>query len=97
VEREIGPDLDDCDGLPSCDQSPARRWNQRVQNRQRSFVDDEPRADDDDLKDCREKVEQLREEKEELEFENEVLRESADTFGGLAERLNKKIKDEPSD
>jgi predicted nuclease with TOPRIM domain len=61
-------------------------------------VDDEPGADDvDDLKDCHEKVEQLREKKEELEVENEALRESADTFGDLAERLNKKIKNEPGD
>ena len=61
-------------------------------------MDDQSGADDvDDLTDCHKKVEQLREEKEELEFENEVLRESADTFGGLAERLNKKIKDEPSE
>jgi regulator of replication initiation timing len=50
-----------------------------------------------DLKDCHEKVEQLREEKKELEVENEELRESADTFGDLAERLNKKIKNEPAD
>ena len=60
-------------------------------------MDDEPGADDaDDLKDCHEKVEQLCEEKEALESENEVLRESADTFGELAERLNKKIKNEPT-
>jgi regulator of replication initiation timing len=58
-------------------------------------VDDEPRMDDvQDLKDCHEAVEQLREEKKELEVENEQLRESADTFGGLAERLNKKLKHE---
>jgi chromatin segregation and condensation protein Rec8/ScpA/Scc1 (kleisin family) len=69
-----------------------------VQNRQRRVVDDEPRVDDvDDLKDCHEKVERLREEKQELEVENEVLRESADTFGELAERLNKKIKNESGD
>jgi regulator of replication initiation timing len=69
-----------------------------VQNRQRRVVEDEPGADDvDDLTDCHQKIEQLREEKEELEFENEVLRESADTFGELAERLNKKIKNEPAD
>jgi regulator of replication initiation timing len=58
-------------------------------------VDDEQPADDlDDLKDCQEAIEQLREEKKELEVENEQLRESADTFGELAERLNKKIKKE---
>jgi predicted RNase H-like nuclease (RuvC/YqgF family) len=50
-----------------------------------------------DLKDCHEKVEQLREERKELEVENEELRKSADTFGDLAERLNKKIKNEPAD
>jgi hypothetical protein len=69
-----------------------------VQHRQRRVVDDNPTGDDvDELKDCHEKVEQLREEKKELEFENEVLRESADTFGELAERLNKKVKNEPAD
>jgi hypothetical protein len=69
-----------------------------VQNRQRRVVDDEPGVDDvDDLKDCHDKVERLREEKQELEVENEVLRESADTFGELAERLNKKIKNEAGD
>jgi regulator of replication initiation timing len=58
-------------------------------------VADELRADDrDDLKDCHEAVEQLREEKKELQVENEHLRESADTFGGLAERLNQKVKKE---
>jgi hypothetical protein len=46
------------------------------------------------LKDCHDKVEQLREEKQELEVENEQLRESADTFGGLAERLSEKLKTE---
>jgi regulator of replication initiation timing len=54
-------------------------------------VDDIPA---DDLKDCHETVEQLLEEKKELEVENEQLRESADTFGELAERLNKKLKNE---
>jgi hypothetical protein len=98
VEAEIRPDLEDCDGLRSCDHTPARPWNQRVQNRQRRVVDDEPGVDDvDDLKDCHDKVERLREEKQELEVENEVLRESADTFGELAERLNKKIKNEAGD
>jgi predicted nucleotidyltransferase len=58
-------------------------------------VEDEPRVDDlENLKDCHEAVEQLREEKKELEVENEQLRESADTFGELAERLNKKLKSE---
>jgi archaellum component FlaC len=69
-----------------------------VQNQQRRVVDDEPGGDGvDDLTDCHEKVERLREEKKELEFETEVLRESADTFGELAERLNTKIKNEPAD
>jgi hypothetical protein len=59
-------------------------------------VGDEPPADDQDaLKDCHEEVEQLRDEKKELEVENEQLRESADTFGNLAERLNEKLKKEP--
>jgi hypothetical protein len=63
--------------------------------RQRRVVGNEPPADDQDsLEDCFEAVEQLRAEKEELEVENEQLRESADTFGELAERLNKKLKDE---
>jgi hypothetical protein len=58
-------------------------------------VDDEPEAEDpDDLKDCHDAVEQLREEKKELEVENGQLRESADTFGELAERLNTKLKNE---
>jgi hypothetical protein len=58
-------------------------------------VDDEPKADvPDDLKDCHEVVEQLREGMKELEVENEHLRESADTFGELAERLNEKLKNE---
>ena len=59
-------------------------------------MDDEPKAEDpDELKDCRDAVERLREEKKELEVENGHLRESADTFGELAERLNKKLTNEP--
>jgi regulator of replication initiation timing len=58
-------------------------------------VGDEPPGDEqDELKDCHEAVEELREENKELEVENEQLRESADTFGNLAERLNQKLKDE---
>jgi len=58
-------------------------------------VDDEPNAEDPvDLKDCQDAVEQLREEKKELEVENGHLRESADAFGELAERLNEKLKNE---
>lgn len=57
--------------------------------------DDEQPADEvDGLKDCQDVVEQLREEKKELEVENERLRESADTFGDLAERLSEKLKNE---
>ena len=41
-----------------------------------------------DLSECHEVVEQLQEEKKELQAENEQLRESADTFGELAERLS---------
>jgi predicted RNase H-like nuclease (RuvC/YqgF family) len=80
---------------------PARSFERRCSqessalNRQRRVVDDIP--SEDDLKDCHEKVEQLREDKKKLEVENEQLRESADTFGGLAERLNKKVKKEPAD
>jgi regulator of replication initiation timing len=57
-------------------------------------VDDEPAEDPDDLKDCQDAVEQLREEKKELEVENGHLRQSADAFGELAERLNEKLKNE---
>ncbi|HMF61265.1 MAG TPA: hypothetical protein VK595_12885 [Vicinamibacterales bacterium] len=58
-------------------------------------MDDEPNAEDPvDLKDCQDAVEQLREEKKELEVENGHLRESADAFGELAERLNEKLKNE---
>ncbi len=48
----------------------------------------------DDLNDCRETVEQLQEEKKELEVENEQLRESAGSFGELAERLNVALAEE---
>ena len=59
-------------------------------------MDDEPKAEDpDELKDCQDAIERLREEKKELEVENGHLRESADTFGELAERLNKKLTNEP--
>jgi hypothetical protein len=66
-----------------------------ARNRQRRVVDDEPKAEDpDELKDCYDAVEQLREQKKELEVENGQLREAADTFGELAERLNKKLQNE---
>jgi len=48
----------------------------------------------DDLSECHEMVEQLQEEKKELLEENEQLRESADTFGELAERLNHALGEE---
>ena len=48
----------------------------------------------DPLNDCRETVEQLQEEKKELEVENEQLRESAGSFGELAERLNVALAEE---
>lgn len=51
----------------------------------------------DDLSECHEVVEQLQEEKKELQAENEQLRESADTFGGLAERLSHALAQRESD
>ncbi|MEN3340254.1 MAG: hypothetical protein V7647_3930, partial [Acidobacteriota bacterium] len=48
----------------------------------------------DPLKECHEVVEQLLEEKKELAEENEQLRESADSFGGLAERLNTALSEQ---
>lgn len=48
----------------------------------------------DDLKECHEIVEQLQGEKKELKEENEQLRESADAFGELAERLNVALAEE---
>ena len=52
-----------------------------------------------DLDECMEAVEKLQEVKKELEAENEHLREAADTFGDLAERLNTALKErrEPAD
>jgi cell division septum initiation protein DivIVA len=52
-----------------------------------------------DLDECQETVEKLQEIKEELEAENEHLREAADTFGDLAERLNTALQEqrEPAD
>ena len=52
-----------------------------------------------DLDECMEAVEKLQEVKKELEAENEHLREAADTFGDLAERLNTVLKErrEPAD
>jgi cell division septum initiation protein DivIVA len=51
-----------------------------------------------DLDECYETVEKLQEVKKELETENEQLREAADTFGDLAERLNTALKQrEPAD
>jgi F0F1-type ATP synthase membrane subunit b/b' len=47
-----------------------------------------------DLNDCREQVAQLQGEKKGLQQENEQLRESADTFGELAERLAEALKEE---
>jgi cell division septum initiation protein DivIVA len=46
-----------------------------------------------DLDECQEAVEKLQEVKKELEAENEHLREAADTFGDLAERLNNALKE----
>jgi hypothetical protein len=46
-----------------------------------------------DLDECHETVEKLEEAKKELEAENEQLREAADTFGDLAERLNTALKE----
>jgi prefoldin subunit 5 len=45
-----------------------------------------------DLNDCREEVDQLQGEKKGLQQEHEQLRESADTFGELAERLAEALK-----
>ena len=45
------------------------------------------------LDECQEAVEKLEEVKKELEAENEHLREAADTFGDLAERLNTALKE----
>lgn len=47
-----------------------------------------------DLDECHETVEKLEEVKKELEVENEQLREAADTFGDLAERLNAALKEQ---
>lgn len=47
-----------------------------------------------DLDECQETVEKLVEVKKELEAENEQLREAADTFGDLAERLNTALKEQ---
>jgi hypothetical protein len=102
VEGGIAPDIGGSNGLPSCERptpevgplNPKMLARTGALNRQRRVVGDEPPADQDDLKDCHEAVEQLREEKKELEVENEQLRESADTFGELAERLNKKLKND---
>jgi chromosome segregation ATPase len=47
-----------------------------------------------DLDECHETVEKLEEAKKELEAENEQLREAADTFGDLAERLNTALKEQ---
>ena len=47
-----------------------------------------------DLDECHETVEKLEEVKKELESENQQLREAADTFGDLAERLNLALKEE---
>ena len=47
-----------------------------------------------DLDECQETVEKLQEVKKELEAENEHLREAADTFGDLAERLNTALKEQ---
>ena len=51
------------------------------------------------LDECQEAVEKLQEVQKELEAENEHLREAADTFGDLAERLNTALKErrEPAD
>src|SRR3954463_4652529 len=49
--------------------------------------------DESGLEECRETVEQLQVEKQELQQENEVLRESAEDFGELAERLNTALKE----
>jgi hypothetical protein len=46
----------------------------------------------DKLKECEETVQHLLEEKKDLELENGQLRESAGTFGELAERLNAALK-----
>ena len=54
-------------------------------------MEEKPR---DPLSDCRETVEQLQEEKKEIEVENEQLRESAGSFGELAERLNVALAEE---
>lgn len=47
-----------------------------------------------DLDECQETVERLEEVKKELEAENEQLREAADTFGDLAERLSTALKEQ---
>ena len=43
---------------------------------------------DDELEECKERNRQLEE-------ENELLRESAETFGALADRLNEKLQPDP--
>jgi hypothetical protein len=43
---------------------------------------------DDELEDCKEQ-------NRKLEEENELLRESAETFGALADRLNEKLQPDP--
>lgn len=48
---------------------------------------------EDHLQACREVVEHLQEETQELQHQNEVLRESAESFGDLAERLSTALKD----
>ncbi len=53
--------------------------------------DDETKRD---LDECHETVEKLQEAKKELEAENDHLREAADTFGDLAERLNTALKEQ---
>lgn len=47
------------------------------------------------LAECAETVRQLESEKEDLEKENKELRQSADTFGELAERLAVKLRHSP--
>jgi ABC-type transporter Mla subunit MlaD len=46
------------------------------------------------LDECHETVEKLQEVTKELEAENEHLREAADAFGDLAERLNAALKEQ---
>jgi hypothetical protein len=45
------------------------------------------------LEDCRQVVEHLESEKQDLVQENELLRESAEDFGQLAERLSSALKE----